>query len=88
MEKPTHKMLSRITSCLTADWRRIAYELLKPEDVKSIELSTKPNDDKCLDMLIKWLETDTSASYSKLIDALHEHDLPSVAEQIKDKVLK
>ena len=88
MEKPTYKMLSRITSCLTADWRRIAYELLKPEYVKSIDSSTKPNDDKCLDMLIKWLETDTSASYSKLIDALHEHDLPSVAEQIKDKVLK
>ena len=87
-EKPTHKVLSRITIYLTADWRRIAYGLLKPEDVRNIESSTKPNDDKCLDMLIKWLETDTSASYSKLIDALHEYDLPRAAEQIKDKVLK
>ena len=87
-EKPTHKVLSRITSYLTADWRKIAYELLKPEDVKNIESSTKPNNDKCLDMLIKWLETDTSASYSKLIDALYEYDLPSAAEKIKDKVLK
>ena len=87
-EKPTHRVLSRITSCLTTYWRIMAYELLEPEDVKSIESSTKPNNDKCLDMLIKWLETDTSASYSKLIDALYENDLPSVAEQIKDKVLK
>jgi len=81
-------MLSRIRGYLAADWRVIGYELLKPEDVETIESTTASNDDKCLDMLIKWLESDTSASYSKLIDALYEHDLLNAAEQIKSKVLK
>jgi len=81
-------MLSRVTSYLTADWRRIAYELLKPEDVKNIAATTKSNEEKCLDMLIKWLETDINASYSQLIDALNEQDLQNAAEKIKEKVLK
>ena len=87
-ERPTHKILSRITGYIAAYWRIIGYELLKPEDVKNIESTTVPNDDKCLDMLIKWLESDTSASYSKLIDALNEHDRHDAAEKIKNKVLK
>ena len=80
-------MLSRITSFLTDHWRRIAYELLQPQDVKSIESTTKSNDDKCLDVLIKWLETDPSASYSKLIEALNELDLSSAADNVKKKIL-
>ena len=81
-------MLSRITSHFAADWRRIAYELLEPKDVKNIAATTKSNEEKCLDMLIKWLETDISASYSQLIDALNEQDLQNAAETIKDRVLK
>ena len=81
-------MLTRIRGYLTAHWRVIGYELLQPEDVKSIESTTAPNDVKCLDMLIKWLESDPSASYSTLIDALNENDLHDAAEQIKKKVLK
>ena len=87
-ERPTPKMLSRITGYLAANWRLIGYELLKPEDVRNIESTTASNDNKCLDMLIKWVETDTSASYSKLIDALNEHNLHNAAEKIKNKVLK
>lgn len=81
-------MLSRITSHLAADWRNVGYELLdNPQDVKSIESTTASNNSKCLDMLIKWLESDTSASYAKLIDALNEYDLRNVAEKIKNKLL-
>ena len=87
-EKPTHKMLSRITDILTADWRRIGYELLEPKYVKNIESTTKQNEEKCLDMLIKWLETDTSASYSKLIEAFIECNLLNAAEKIKEKASK
>ena len=87
-EKPTHKMLSRIRGYLAADWRVIGYELLQPEDVENIESTTAPNDVKCLDMLIKWLKSDPSASYSTLIDALNEHEFVNAAEQVKKKVLK
>ena len=81
-------MLSRIRDYLAADWRVIGYELLKPKDVENIESTTALNDIKCLDMLIKWLESDPSASYSTLIDALNEHDLNNAAEQIKYKLFK
>ena len=81
-------MLARITGHLAAHWRRIGYELLELDDVESINSTAKTDDDKCLDMLIKWLQTDSSASYSKLIEALDEHDLTSAVEKIKNKVLK
>ena len=86
-EKPTPKMLSQINRFLTAYWKEIVYELLNTEDVNNIDSTTKDNKGKCLDMLMKWLEADTTATYSKLMDALYEHNLPAVAEQIKDKVL-
>ena len=83
-------MLSRINGDLimTDDWRNIGYELLEPGDVKSIDSTAKHEKAKCLDMLIKWLETDTSASYSKLIGALNELDISSAVEKIKKAVLK
>ena len=87
-ERPTHKMLSRITGYLAAYWRILGYELLKPEDVKNIECTTASIVDKCLDMLIKWLEFDTSASYSKLIDVLDIHNLHDAAEKIKNEVVE
>ena len=80
-------MLSRIDHLLVANWRSIAFELLEPEDAKNIDSTTKSNEDKSLDMLFKWLETDNNASYSKLIDALQEFNLTNAAEKIKDKVL-
>ena len=60
---------------------------MEPEYVQNIESTTKSNDDKCLDMLVKWLETDTTASYFKLINALKECDLHNAAEKTKNKVL-
>ena len=74
--------LSRIRDHLAADRRVIGYKLLNPKDVKNIKSTTAPNDDQCLHMLIKWLETGPSASYSTLIDALNKHGL------LKMKVLK
>ena len=88
-EKPTPRMLSRITSLLAADWRFVGYELLKnSQDVTNIEATTASNNNKCLDMFLKWVESDTSASYSKLIDALKKHRLNNVADEIKNEVLK
>ena len=85
--KPTKQMLSRINCLLVPKWRSIAYELLEPEDATNIDSSTQSNEDKSLDMLFKWLETDSDASYSKLIDALQEFNLTYAAEKIKNQVL-
>ena len=87
-ERPTEKILSQITDDLVPNWNRIGFQLLESKHVKNIQSETKPNVDKCLDMLMKWLETDTSATYSKLINALYLLDCQNTAEQIKKKLLK
>ena len=88
-ERPAFKTLSRIIGHLEGHWKELAYQLLEREDiVKTIQLSSKPNNDKCHDMLTKWLEVDPSASYSQLIKALEECELFFVAEKIKYKVLR
>ena len=86
-QKPMHKILSRINAELTDDWRNIGYELLEPDYVENIDSSTKHDKAKCLDMLIKWLKTDPSATYSKLIEALCRYDLSCAIEKIKVEVL-
>ena len=84
-EKPTLQMLSRIKRHFAIHWRDIGYELLiaTPEDVQIIERTNKTESEKCFDMLKRWVEVDVNASYSKLIDALHEYNLDNAIEQIK-----
>ena len=81
-------MLARIKRHFVVHWRDIGYELLThaPEDIDIIEHSNKSEEDKCLDMLKRWLEMDVNASYSKLIDALREHNLDSAVKKIMDKL--
>ena len=53
-----------------------------------IEHANKRDDEKCLDMLEKWLEVDVKASYCKLINALQEHHLNRAVEQVENEVYK
>ena len=53
-----------------------------------IECAHKPDNEKCFDMLEKWVEVDVNASYRKLINALHRHNLNDAAERVKDEVYK
>ena len=87
-EKPTLQLLSRIKRYFAAHWRDIGYELLTatPQDVKTIEHTNKTDDEKCFDMLNRWVEVDANASYSKLINALREYDLNNAVEKIKDDI--
>ena len=81
-------MLARIKCHFAVHWRDTGYELLThtPEDVDIIGHSNKSEEDKCLDMLKRWVETDVNASYSKLIDALHEYKLDTATEEIEDEL--
>ena len=86
--KPILQLLSRTKRHFATHWRDIGYEFLTatPEDVQTIERTNKTEDEKCFDMLKRWVETDADASYSKLIDALHEYDLNDAAKKIMDKI--
>ena len=87
-EKPSLQLLSRIKRHFAVHWRDIGYELLTvtPEDVEMIGRTNKTDDEKCFDMLKRWVEVDANASYSRLIDALHVYDLSNAAEKIMDDV--
>ena len=87
-EKPTLKLLSRIKRYFAVHWRDIGYELLTttPDDVKKIERTNITDDEKCFDMLSRWVEVDVDASYSKLIDALHMYDLSNAVKKIMDDI--
>ena len=81
-------MLSRIKRYFAVHWRDIGYELLTttPEDVRMIDRMNKGEEEKCFDMLERWVEVDVNASYSKLIDALQEYYLDNVVKQVIDKI--
>ena len=87
-EKPTLQLLSRIKRYFAVHWRDIGYELLTvtPQDVEMIERTNKTVDEKCFDMLKRWVEVDANASYSKLIDALRVYDLTNAVKKIMDDV--
>ena len=53
-----------------------------------IERTNKTDDEKCFNMLKRWVDVDANASYSKLIDALHVYDLSNAAKKIMDDVEK
>ena len=87
-EKPTLQKLSRIKRHFAVHWRDIGYELLTetPEDVGKIECANKSEEDKCFDMLKRWVDTDVNASYSKLINALREYKLDTAVKKIMDSL--
>ena len=86
--KPTLQLLSRIKRYFAVHWRDIGYELLTttPEDVRMIDRINKAEEEKCFDMLERWVEVDADASYSKLIDALREYNLDNAIKLVIDKI--
>ena len=88
--KPILQLLSRIKRHFAIHWRDIGYELLTatPEDIQIICSTDKTTDEKCFDMLKRWVETDADASYSKLIDALRVYNLNNAAKMVMDVIEK
>ena len=81
-------MLSRIKRHFASHWMDIGYELLTttPDDIETIEHTNKTENEKCFDMLKRWVETDANASYSKLIDALSVYELNIAIEKVVDSI--
>ena len=55
------------------------------EDYDIDDDTSKPDDEKCMDMMLYWLK-DQNASYKKLFDALNGCGLSGVVEDINKKV--
>ena len=57
-----------------------------PKDIQLIDRRNKAEEEKCFDMLERWLEVDANASYSKLINALFEYNLGNTIKLIIDRI--
>ena len=86
--KPTHDILVDIQKLFAQHWEYIAYKLISPEDVETIKhLSDKDINQKCFDMLKRWVEVKQNASYTELFKALKAFQLNRAVEDIKKTVL-
>ena len=67
-------------------WKSLGAELeISPAKIKEIDDNNRGQVAECKhDMVQFWLESDTSCSWSKLIDALISNDQSRFAEEIKD----
>ena len=90
-DTPTLRELNRHIIHMATSYFEIGLEL----DVPSAKLKLIKNDptlpdlkEKCRKMLEVWLESDTSATWKKLCDALQEVKMGVLAEQIKTSVDK
>ena len=91
--KPTiKKLLDHVIPSVTPCWYILGVKLLKEGQESHLNIieSNRAGDNKncCLDMFRYWLDTNTDASWQKLIEALRSPavELPVVAANI-DKIL-
>ena len=96
-DRPLQKDLStHVVDSVATNWKALGEMLLNPDlvDKKQLEIieENSPRDVKkcCKQMFTRWLETDTSASWKKLIAALQSPgiQLNYLAENIQKMVLK
>ena len=83
-DKPKRKILSKFVPHFAHKWKFIACQLCD-EDYDIDNDTPKPDDEKCMDMMLYWLK-DQNASYKELFDALNGCGLSGVVEDIKKKV--
>ena len=86
---PTEKeLLDHVVPEVATRWQELGLKLLKPNQVEIIRLD-HPHDARqcCIAMFIQWLQTNTDASWKKLIEALHSRgvNLPRVAKDLKER---
>ena len=68
------------------EWKSLGTELeISPAKIKEIDVNNRGQVKECKhDMVQFWLESDTSCSWNKLIDALISNDQSVLAEEIRN----
>jgi len=81
-------MLSRFKAHVTPHWDLIRYEFIKQHIVDTIEKSSRYEDEKCFNVLKRWLEIDPKACYCRLFRALKRHDCNHTIEELKKCIIE
>ena len=89
--RPEMRILNRFITNMAPEYYNIGLELgVEYEQLEIIR--SDPNlhnpQDKCRKMLDLWLKNDTSATWSKLCNALEELKQSQLAENIGDRILQ
>ena len=93
-EKPTIKSLNYyiLNTIIGNHWKDLGTELLKEENVHELTTIEKNHryDVKicCREMFNYWLQVDCNANWNQLITALDKINLKTLAQEIRDDVLK
>lgn len=86
-EIPRLKILRVIKIHFIKYWKDIAYQLIPHEDIELIDNSGKDIEEKCFDMLIKWIDIKPRATYADLIEALKCYNLNKVILKIVEYLM-
>lgn len=89
--RPDMRILNRFITNMAPEYYDIGLELgVEYEQLEIIR--SDPNlcnpQDKCRKMLDLWLKNDTSATWSKLCNALEELKQSQLAKNIRDRILQ
>ena len=92
-DRPSHKLLNKyVTNQVAPYWQELGAQLLDEESVYKLKNIEKnyPNDVEkcCSEMLERWLETDSKASWNTLIGALGQINQNTLAAKIKMDILE
>ena len=88
--KPTMNEICRhIRDEAACRWKDLGIELVIPTHQLDIILMNNPHNmqECCTQMFSYWLQTDTEASWSKLLNALRNTAQNSLANKIKTEIL-
>ena len=73
-------------------WRNLGVQLLQEKYTNKLDIIQENHrgdiERCCTEMLKHWLNVDTKASWDKLIDALEKIEQNSLAEKIKEDIIK
>ena len=88
-DTPTLRELNHHITDMAPSYYEIGLKLDVPDaKLKLIRNDPSKTKEKCREMLKVWLESDTSATWKKLCDALQEVEMGVLAEQIKTSIDK
>ena len=76
------------TVCATGKWKELGQQLLSENDIDVLEANE--SDDvkkKCSKMFKQWLDTQHTANWSQLIQALHQIKLSNLADKLNSMLL-
>ena len=91
-DKPTVKCLMKYRGKIAPHWYALGIQLLEEKYFHQLKVIQKnsPHDvqSSCSQMLEYWLDVDPKANWNMLINALEEIGQNTLADQIKQEILK